>query len=179
MKKIYDSSGSVMMEVVLCFPVVLALVFGGLQIAHILMAKQVVNYAAYAAVRATLVTAESEQPQTAALNAASHICVWLTLSPDDNNNGVLMPKLSDLGEKLQVTIKSDQWIQVAEVTFDFPLIMPVAGPIIGWGMNIPAYDFEKKHQDMTGDKYSNEPMNYPYIRFKERMVLPKPYKIVL
>lgn len=48
--------GTVMLEFVLAFPVVLVLILACIQIAHIWMARLVVHYAAYCAARAALVT---------------------------------------------------------------------------------------------------------------------------
>jgi len=54
------ADGSVMLEFVLAFPIVLTLLLGCMQFAHIWMAKQVVHYSAYCAARAVLVCEKSE-----------------------------------------------------------------------------------------------------------------------
>ena len=54
-------SGSMLMEAVAVLPLLVALIFGALQMAHIHIARQIVSYAAYAAARATLPLADSRR----------------------------------------------------------------------------------------------------------------------
>ena len=57
--------GSVMMEFVIALPVLLALVTGCIQFAHLVAARLVVHYAAYCAARAGLVTLCEDAPPDA------------------------------------------------------------------------------------------------------------------
>ena len=52
-----------LMEAVAVLPLLVALVFGALQMAHIHIARQIVSYAAYAAARATLPLAAKEEEE--------------------------------------------------------------------------------------------------------------------
>ena len=60
-----------MLEFVLAFPLILALMLGCIQFAHIWMGRQVVNYAAFCAARAALVSEKSEYRDAAQQAAAS------------------------------------------------------------------------------------------------------------
>ena len=56
-----SSRGSMLMETVVVLPLLVALIFGALQMAHIHAARQIVSYAAYAAARATLPAEEKQE----------------------------------------------------------------------------------------------------------------------
>ena len=66
-------AGTVMLEFVLAFPLILTLMLGCMQFAHIWMAKQVVHYSAFCAARAALVCHDGER-KAAAQQAAEQVC---------------------------------------------------------------------------------------------------------
>jgi hypothetical protein len=182
--------GSLLMEAVVCLPVLLVLILGCMQIAHIWFARQIVQYAAYSASRALLVIPDEEQeralkPGGSAFKAASYVCAWIALSQPRGSREVevpgwgAVPGSGGMEEKLELNLEhpAGKWDPMVTVKFDFPLVMPVAGHLIGWGVNPWAdkREWRKQHADATGDKHSGETMQYPYIRFEESVSLVKPY----
>lgn len=61
-KDFFGKKGSVMVEFVLAFPLYLTLLFTCLQVAHLAVARQIVQYAAFCASRAALVHVTEEHP---------------------------------------------------------------------------------------------------------------------
>ncbi len=180
MKLLTETSGSVLMETVLVMPLFLSMVMGALQFAHIYIAKQVVNYAAYSAARATLSVHKADE-RTKAEESAKRILSWLILPAEKETNGVLMPDYADgdmQSHMMSVSIDKDtdsQWIKTAEVKFAFPLVFPIAAQIIRWGMNLPAYDFSATRQGGNTTDLAIAGNQTPHIILTERCALPKPY----
>ncbi|MBO4632258.1 MAG: pilus assembly protein [Lentisphaeria bacterium] len=171
-------AGSVLMETLISMPLLIALVFGALQIAHIHIARQVVNYAAYAAVRAAL-PAENSKEEESARKAAQRILCWLTASADSVHDGVLMPDPESKTVKdriLEFKVNRKDWSREVELKFAFPLVMPLAAQIIAFQFN-PS-DFSKGE---TGDHISTrkfgDSFTGPHLVFHERAALPKPYQV--
>ena len=71
--------GSVLMEFLLVFPIILLLVSMLLQFGQIWIARQITAYAAYCATRATLCVNTGEET-TAAQYAAESVCAWMCLA---------------------------------------------------------------------------------------------------
>lgn len=180
MKRFSGKRGSVLMETVLVMPLLLSVVMGALQFAHIHIAKQIVGYAAFSAARAVLSAKESGE-QRAAEEAARRILSWLILPPNGEINGVLMPDYAGVDMKshlIKVDVKTQaDWIKTVEIQFAFPLDFPVAAQIIRWGMNIPAYDFTRNAASSQGIDLSLAGNNGPHLVLTERCALPKPYII--
>ena len=90
-----------LMETVIVMPLLVALIFGALQMAHIHVARQIVSYAAYAAARSTLSVAEDREKEEAQ-DAAQRILCWLVASPDSFHDGVMMPdpEAKSVGDRL-------------------------------------------------------------------------------
>ena len=178
MRLVTERTGSILMETVLVMPLFLAMVMGALQFAHIYIGKQIVNYAAFSAARSTL-SAKAGDEQTKAEEAAKRVLSWLILSPKKENNGVLMPDYSGSDMKshlLGVKVETkEKWLKAVEVRFAFPLEFPLAAQIIRWGMNLPGYEFEKKHS--VGIDLKLAGVTTPHLVLTERCVLPKPYII--
>ena len=178
MRLVTERTGSILMETVLVMPLFLAMVMGALQFAHIYIGKQIVNYAAFSAARSTL-SAKAGDEQAKAEEAAKRILGWLILSPEKESNGVLMPDYSGSDMKshlLGVKVETkEKWLKAVEVRFAFPLQFPLAAQIIRWGMNLPGYEFEKKHS--VGIDLKLAGVTTPHLVLTERCVLPKPYII--
>ena len=175
--------GSVMLEFVLAFPLILTLMLACMQFAHMWMAKQVVHYAAFAAARATLVCQEGEYQQ-AAQQAAEQVCAWISIGvaggePDKRVPGWGgIPGSGGVHRKTRVRVeKVGRWNVRATVENDFALIFPLVGPMIGWGVNPWAQgaEYTEQHADETGNIGDSETVRYPHVRFTEVVVLPKPY----
>ena len=62
------------METVIVMPLLVALIFGALQLAHIHVARQVVSYAAYAAARSTLSVAKDKEKEEDQYCKQDHGC---------------------------------------------------------------------------------------------------------
>ncbi len=182
--------GSMLVEAVICLPVVLVLVLGCMQIAHIWMARQVVQYAAFAAARSLLTVPNSRhftavQPGGDAHKAAAAVCAWIALSQRPGATPVRVPGWGGIpgsggiDEKLRLELKqpAGEWVPVVTVNFDFPMVIPVAGPIIGWAVNPWQENQEwlERKADVTGNTHGGESVRYPYIRFRESAALSKPY----
>ena len=175
--------GSVMLEFVLAFPVVLTLMLACMQFAHLWMAKQVVYYAAFAAARSTLVCQESEYPQ-AAQQAAEQVCAWISTGKQDGETDKripgwgAIPGSGGVARKTRVRVENvGRWNVRATVQHDFALIYPLVGPIMAWGMNPweRGKEYAEQTTDETGNIGDSEMVRFPHLRLTETVVLPKPY----
>ncbi len=175
--------GSVMLEFVLAFPLILALMLACMQFAHMWMGRQVVHYAAFAAARAALVCEESEYTP-AAQQAAEQVCAWIAVGVRGGETDKRVPGWGRIpgsggvGRKTRVRVNREgRWNIRATVEHDFALVFPLAGPIIGWGVNPwqRGQEYAEQRADASGNVGSSETVRYPYVRFTESVVLPKPY----
>ena len=179
--------GSVMLEFVLAFPLVLTLILACMQLAHLWLAKEVVHYAAFCAARASLVCETSEY-QGAGQRAAEQVCAWIaegnTAGEQDKQipGWGAIPGSGGVSRKTKATIASEgRWNIRATVSHDFALIFPLVGPMIGWGMNPWAKGQEYVEQqpvDSTGNIGDPDRVRYPHLRLTETVILPKPYATV-
>ncbi len=192
-----DRSGTVMMEVVLAFPLLLTLILGCIQFSHIWVARLVVNYAAYNAARAALVSCESAgevygtftgDDPNASKRAAEQVCAWVIMgeAPGEVNSSdqvVLpgwgtVPGSGAVARKTRVTIAQDNpWNVTATVSLDFALITPIVGPMIAWGVDPwGRVAWAERNADMTGNAWRFvDSVEYPHIILQETVVMPKPY----
>ncbi len=175
-----------MLELVLAFPLILTLMLGCMQFAHIWLGKEVVHYAAYCAARAALVCEESEWQQ-AGQQAAEQVCAWVVngMKPGEVDKSLPgwgdIPGSGGVSRKTKVTITLvDKWTIKAVVEQDFALIMPIAGPMIGWFTNPwdRPLEYVKQRVDESGDAGADEIIPYPHLRFTETVFMPKPYVTV-
>ena len=171
-----QASGSVLMETVVAMPLLVALVFGALQLAHIHIGRQVVSYAAYAAARATL-PLENGKEEEAARKAAQRILCWLTASADSNHDGVLMPDPESNAVKdriLDFKVTQNDWSREVELKFAFPLVMPLAAQIIAYQFNPVELTKGETGSHISTQKFGDS-FTGPHLIFHERISLPKPY----
>ncbi|MDT8389371.1 MAG: TadE/TadG family type IV pilus assembly protein [Lentisphaeria bacterium] len=176
-----SDQGSVTLEFVLAFPVVLTLIMGAAQFGHIWMARQVVSYAAFAAGRAALICHDSERDQ-ACRQAAEEVCAWVSIGQASGEAEKKIPgwgKIPGSGAvNRKTTVKIDDvddWTVKVTVDFDFALVMPIAGAVIGWAVN--PYEWTERRADMTGDAHRHQDsIGYPHLRFSETSIVCKPYK---
>ena len=175
-----------MLEFVIAFPVVITLVMGCMQFTHIWLGRLVVHYAAYAAARAALVCEESEW-QAAGKQAAEQVCAWVVNGMTDAETDKVIPGWGEIpgsggvARKVKVTISLvDKWNIKAEVEHDFALIMPIAGPMIGWLENPwdTGVEYLEQQEDTTGNIGNGDMVRYPHIKFTETVYMPKPYVTV-
>jgi Flp pilus assembly protein TadG len=183
---ITDDRGSVMLEAVFVFPIVLALIFGAAQVAHIWTARQVVQYAAYSAARAAMVAEQSEMQNTGEI-AAKQVCSWICLGQAAGETGTEIAGWGEIkgsgavNRKTRVTVRmADEWNVEATVEFDFALVMPIAGAIMGWGVNPwrSGSEWLEQRADVTGNQHRyQDTVQYPHVRFKETVRMSRPSKV--
>ena len=166
-----------LMEAVAVLPLLVALIFGALQMAHIHIARQIVSYAAYAAARATLPLAAGEEEEEAARKAAQRILCWLVAMPDSTHDGVLMPDPDSKAVKdriLACKVTQNDWNREVELKFAFPLVMPLAAQIIARRFNPVDFTSSEPGSHISTDTYGDA-FEGPHLIFHERISLPKPY----
>lgn len=172
-----EDRGSMLLETVAAMPLLIALTFGALQLAHIHVARQITAYAAYAAARAALPVEEGDE-QEAAEHAARRILCWLAAAPESKRDGVLMPDPDAKCVKDRLLLckigKEDQWSREVELKFAFPLVFPLAAQIIGKGFNPTDYTSQKRGSHIT-EKTFGDAFEGPHLILHERMRLVKPY----
>ena len=169
-------NGSMLLETVVAMPLLLALTFGVLQIAHIHVARQVASYAAYAAARATLPVEEGKEKKAAEETARRVLC-WLAAAPDASRDGVLMPDPNAKYVKdrlLLCNVRKDGWTREVELKFAFPLVIPFAAQIIGKGFNPADFSTSERGAHITEQKFGDA-FEGPHLILHERMRIVKPY----
>ncbi|MBQ9337570.1 MAG: pilus assembly protein [Lentisphaeria bacterium] len=167
-----------LMETIMAMPLLIALTFGALQMAHIHIARQVAGYAAYAAARATLPESNGKE-EDAARKAAQRILCWLTASADSAHNGVLMPDPDSKAVKdriLDFKVRRNDWNREVEFRFAFPLVMPLAAQIIGFQFNPTDFTKGEAGEHISTRKFGDS-FRGPHLIFHERASLPKPYVV--
>ena len=168
--------GSMLMEAVIVLPLLVALIFGALQMAHIHAARQVVSYAAYAAARATLPVEQGKEKEEAE-KAARRVLCWLVAMPESTRNGVLMPDPDAKAVKdrmIEFKLKRNGYDREVELKFAFPLVMPLAAQIIAFRMD--PYDFSSKNAGgHISTRKFGDAFEGPHLILHERMSIHKPY----
>ncbi|MBQ7207262.1 MAG: pilus assembly protein [Lentisphaeria bacterium] len=173
-----NESGSMLMETVIAMPLLLALTFGALQIAHIHTARQIASYAAYAAARAALSQPEGRIEEEGR-KAALRVLAWLAAAPDGVREGVLMPDPEAKYVKdrlLEFKVTEDNWRCDAELKFAFPLVIPFASQIIGCRLDPVTFTKGETGSHISTRRFGDE-FSGPHLVFHERMSLVKPYKV--
>ena len=171
-----SSRGSMLMEAVIVLPLLVALIFGALQMAHIHTARQVASYAAYAAARATLPVEAGREKQEAE-KAARRILCWLVAAPRGMCDGVLMPDPDAKAVReriLEFHLKQNGYDREVELKFAFPLVMPVAAQIIAFRMNPNNYTVKGTQEHISTGKFGDA-FAGPHLILHERMSIHKPY----
>ena len=184
-KRSSRKSGSVMLEFVLSFPIVLSLLLACIQFSHIWLARQVVHYSAYCAARATLVSHKGEY-QPVAERAAEVVCAWIVKGHSAGESDRVVPGWGGIPgsgaakRKTRVEIDDSGWNVSATVEHQFALIVPIAGPMIGWAVNPWRENSEwlETKADETGNVGDADILRHPHILFTETVSLPKPYVTV-
>lgn len=189
-------AGSVMLETVFVFPLLFTLIMGIGQFAHILLAREMVAYAAFAAARAALPmsdTADNGAPsetQIAALQAAKQICAVITLGSEGSEGAsiIQLPWLGPIAgsealtQKLRVSTEHVPNVyERVTVSMDFPLVFPVAGNLIGGVSNLldPAQPAGTTAPDKVvwSHRYNSGFFN-PHLTITETAVAAKPFTVV-
>jgi hypothetical protein len=164
-----NSTGSVMLEFVIAFPLVLVLMFACIQFSELWIARMVVHYGAFCAARSALVCTSGEYNgnNSAPSRAATSVCALLWQS---------WPLQS--GDRNSTTVGDDPtWNVTATHKYTFSLITPIVGQIMAWGMN--PWEPNSLWQT-TGNVNGNiDSLGYPTILLSEKVTLPKPYKTMV
>ena len=163
-----------MLEFIVSFPLILMLILGAVQIAHIWLARVVVHYAAYCAARTALVSMDTEY-MPAAQDAAEQILSWVHVG-DVSGRTVPgwgnIPGSGGVHADTEVTIsETPEWNVCAEVKYNFNLITPIMGPLMA---NRPAPE-ENLIPTETGDWG----IPFPQLTLTETVYLPKPYRCTM
>ena len=193
------------METVIVMPVLLMLIFGIIQFAHIWTARQMVAYAAFCATRAITVVPPDEQ-EDAAQNAAEVALSWINLADGSKGDEVSIPgwgKIGGSGTSQEsdwdgkrvkaVILENGEGKEVAavEVKFRFPLVIPgmavnkIIATATQWveggtkraliGDDVPV-DFYHDLDTAAGTPIQID--GWPYVVLSETCVLPMPYSTV-
>lgn len=173
-----ERKGAVLLEFVLCFPILLVLFFFAMQLAQIMITWQVVHYAAYMGARSSMVT-NNIQRQSQAEKVVKRILAVVSASPASsaqnqkggNNGGSqgsdrtkdeyckldgwgYLPDTKYLEKQVSVDIPLtdiDPSGVRCTVKFKMFLNVPVAGPLIAFfaNPNKKNKDWEKKLDDQA------------------------------
>ena len=129
----YQACGSVLMEFLLVFPIIILLVSMLLQFSQIWIARQITAYAAYCATRATLCVGTDEQKK-AAQHAAESVCAWMCLA------GLTTDEAAETQEVTHDPLNWNKYHNLTdEVADDDTIYKDTSGPraneynIPGWG----------------------------------------------
>lgn len=206
------AGGSMLMEFVLTMPLLFIMIMGVLQVAHIWTARLVTHYAAFCAARATLTTNEwlllalsldPDGPGSPAHDAARQVCAWVVFSDGDENSNDLfsipgwgeVPHSAELNKRVRVyprvgpaplggAFVGAPWLSGATVQFDFPLLIPVVGTMMGWLAKNDSRNADfaigsgwSGQSDYTNDDRIGDTRVYegPYLTLTETVWLPKTY----
>ena len=202
-------AGSMLMEFVLTMPLLFIMIMGVLQVAHIWTARLVTHYAAFCAARATLTTNEwlllalsidPDGPGSPAHDAARQVCAWVVFSDSEGDAFKIpgwgnIPHSAELKKRVRVTPRvgpaplggsfvGAPWLSGATVQFDFPLLMPVVGTMMGWLAKNDSNDADfaigsgwSGQSDYTNNDRIGDTRVYggPYLTLTETVWLPKTY----
>ena len=172
-----ERKGAVLLEFVLCFPILLVLFFFAMQLAQIMITWQVVHYAAYMGARSSMVT-NNIQRQSQAEKVVKRILAVVSASPSSSaqNKKDGKDNNKDSERTKDEYCKLDGWGYLPDtkylekqVSVDIPLMdidpsgvrctvkfkmflnVPVAGPLIAFfaNPNKKDKDWEKKLDDQA------------------------------
>ncbi|MBQ9754234.1 MAG: pilus assembly protein [Lentisphaeria bacterium] len=139
--------GSVMLEAIICLPFLFLLIFLTAQLAHISFCRQVVQYAAVAAGRATISCADSEE-KDAAEAAARRICALVSYTNEggsplnrewlkDREKNVLISGTGGAdpqgkNDKMKEVTVSQTGVgsKIVTVKFNVPMMFPIANDVL-------------------------------------------------
>lgn len=199
-----DATGSVMLEFVIAFPVMLVLFFFCIQLALLWIGKQVVHYAAFCAARAGLVTVchtegpsgtheswpRREQLGYRGFDFAAKRSIagrrggyaqseaeWAGCQAAARVCSLLAGDAATNKTRTIVTFDPATWNVRATTEHDFALTVPIVGAIIAWGMN--PWDQQRPWATRDSDATGNAWPVFPHIRLTETILLPKPYHTII
>lgn len=184
--------GTMLMEFVLTMPILFILIMLVVQFAQIMLARQMVSYAAFCSSRSMLCSKPEEWrgggKNSCAHQAARRVLAWVNIfgEPKGGSNGVLVPGWgrvpgsNSIDKRLEVkpSISQARYVK-SVVTYKFPLLVPVAGQMIGFLSKDSAKNslYVKSKTMMAGWTGEEGDLvdGMPYIALTETCVLPLPY----
>lgn len=147
-KRATGERGSVLMETVICLPILLLASLGVAQFGHIWLCRAMLRYAAYSGARATLTAAPGTEQQQAN-EAAKTVCSVLAFFNPTSSSDFILPgvlnnqKIAASGAvqsssilRTNVTVDGNGFHTKTEVRLSVPLLVPFAGPVIGGAMRL-------------------------------------------
>ena len=184
--------GSVLMEFVLTMPILFMLIMLVIQFAQVMTARQFVAYAAFCSARSMLCANPSEcggsDRTSGVYQAARRALAWVNIFGAGNGGGFevqvpgwgKVPESSSVDSRLDVSTSISQARYVeSTVTYKFPLLIPVAGQMVGF-LSKKSYSdslYVKSKTMMAGWTGESGDLidGMPYIELVEKCVLPLPY----
>lgn len=175
--------GQAIVEYALVFPLQLMLTLGVIQLAHLFVAKQVLEYGAYCGARAKMIGLSDADARTAALIPISKITgVSGVAAPDDSN--IVLPgwgklpkggaarektKREDGSDGIVFNTRTDAGTEIieCEIYHNYELSVPVGNLVAAGIGSVFLLDEREVNRDQSGT-------NAPHVRMKAYSALPKP-----
>ncbi|MCQ2380138.1 MAG: pilus assembly protein [Victivallaceae bacterium] len=182
-------SRAVLMEFVMCIPIVLTLFFFIVQLAQIMISQQVVAYAAYAGARATM-TCNIVQRKTMAEYAVKRVLAAISGSPSSDKGkdeySVIdgwgrLPFTAYLDKQVEVDVLPLPYGSKCNVRFKMFLLVPVAGRLISYFANdgkLPAQDPDSTNPMLEvteANEIEIDGQKFPFIELKGSAIVHIPY----
>lgn len=174
------------MEFVLTMPILVVFVMLILQFALIGTTRQFVAYSAFCATRAMLAVNPDEASSRGPCAAARRALAWVTTASDEGADVSVpgwgtIPESASVDERLTVeTSHSDGSYVQCKVEYKMPLVIPIAGPLVGWLFHDRRGVVEKAEASTVPGYSGPSPLigGFPYMTLTETCVLPLPYALV-
>lgn len=186
--------GSMLLEFVLTMPTLVLMMMLVVQIAQVWMVRQLVAYSAFCAARSTVCAHPLEQ-SSAAYNAARTALSVVSLpgGGKDKSSFVSIPGwgfVANAGgidaRRLSVSVNAVEALEnvfgyapersTVTVRYKFPLMVPIAGAMIGWYASGRSYqEGDWEIYGWTRSDASQHLDGFPYIELKETCAVPLPY----
>lgn len=184
--------GTMLMEFVLTMPILFMLIMLVIQFAQVMLVRQMVSYAAFCSARSMLCSKPSEWKgggkNGCAHQASRRVLAWVNIfgTPKGGAKEVSVPGWGNvpgsnsIDKRLNVKTSISQARYVkSSVAYKFPLLVPVAGQMIGFlskdsAENSLYVSSKTMMAGWTGEE-GDLVDDMPYILLTETCVLPLPY----
>ena len=185
-----NERGSVMLEAIICLPFLFLLIFLTAQLAHISFCRQVVQYAAVAAGRATISCADDEEKEVAEA-AARRICALVSYTneggralsrnwmPVSGTGGADPAGANDKMEEVTVSANG-AGSKIVTVKFNVPMMFPIANDVLSGSSAFLKYIWKTNLETGKGvesENYKGE--FFPHILVTGKTAVYKPADIAI
>lgn len=197
--------GSMLMEFVITMPILVFLIMFVLQLAYLQLAHECTAYAAFCAARAMLVSNPLEgrgEKSGCAWRAATVALAWFhPQGLKGKKDGLIeipgwgkIPGSDTIEDHVKIvnpyddmleTLNKNGYASIARVTvsYDCPMMIPVAGEVMAWALRKDRKDDEDDGNDLFGwlpvvDKSKlsrKDGESFPFVTIEETCALPMPY----